>query len=139
MDGTNTSAVSTPRLMVHRIGRPESEDQLLLHFPEDDEIVFYAELSHDDRWVVVSINKGTEYRNRLWALPVTNHDGRSEVGAPERVVDDPVAELIFVRTDGDDVVLQTDLDAPLGRVVRVPVGADALASLVEIVPEGRRR
>jgi prolyl oligopeptidase len=124
-------------LLLHRVGTPEADDELVLQFPEDDQLIFWPELSHDNRWVVVSIVKGTENRNRLWAYPVTTTEGRSTLGEPVPVVTEPVAEFGFLRTDGDRLWLQTDLDAPRGRVVACPIVAGTpTPELTEVVPEG---
>ncbi|MGI8700298.1 MAG: prolyl oligopeptidase family serine peptidase [Nocardioidaceae bacterium] len=136
-EGTQTQAVGAPRLLLHRVGTPESADTEVLAFPEDDELICWPELSHDDAWVLVSIVKGTESRNRLWAYPVSTADGRSTLGPPVTVVSEPVAEFGFLRTEHDRLWLQTDLDAPRGRIVSCPILAgDPTPELTEIVAEG---
>ena len=123
--GTQTAALSGGKLRVHRVGRPASEDDLVLEFPDDDRLMMWAELTDDDRWVVVSIVTGTENQNRLWVYPVLDEDGASRLGEPVKVVDEPVAEFRFVRSAGPVLCLQTDLDAERGRVVSVDVDAVA--------------
>ncbi len=135
-EGTQTQAVGAPRLLLHRVGTPESADEEVLAFPDDDQLIFWPELSHDDAWVLVSIVKGTENRNRLWAYPVSTTAGRSTLGPPVTVVSAPVAEFGFLRTHGDRLWLQTDLDAPRGRVVSCPIVAgDPTPELTEVVAE----
>ena len=121
--GTQTSALAGGKLRVHRVGRPEAEDELVLEFPQDDRLMVWAEITEDDRWVVVSIVAGTENQNRLWAYPVVDADGVSRLGEPVKVVDEPVAEFRLVRSAGSVLYLQTDLDAEHGRVVSVDVDA----------------
>ncbi|MFL6026022.1 MAG: prolyl oligopeptidase family serine peptidase [Friedmanniella sp.] len=123
--GTQTSALAGGKLRVHRVGRPESEDELVLEFPDDDRLMVWAEITDDDRWVVVSIVAGTENQNRLWAYPVLQDASGSRLGEPIKVVDEPVAEFRLVRSAGSVFYLQTDLDAERGRVVRVDVDAVA--------------
>ena len=66
-----TLALAGPRLRLHRLGEPAGSDAVVAEFPEDDQTFASPVLSHDGRWVVLSISVGTESRNRLWALPVT--------------------------------------------------------------------
>lgn len=134
--GTSTEGLGTARLMVHRL---DGADELLLSFPDEPNTLAYGQVSHDEAWLVVTIVKGTENVNRLWAYPITTEDGRSTFGEPVKVVDDPDAEYGFVRTDGDDLYLQTDLDAPLGRVVKVDLAWAARGDVqfAEVVPERR--
>jgi prolyl oligopeptidase len=136
--GTQTAALSGGKLRVHRVGRPASEDELVLEFPDDDRLMMWAELTEDDRWVVVSIVTGTENQNRLWAYPVLDEDGTSRLGEPVKVVDEPVAEFRLVRSAGSVLYLQTDLDAERGRVVSVDVdavGRDGEAEWREVLAE----
>ena len=60
----------------------------------------WPEISHDRRFVVVSIVEGTENRNRLWVYPVLDEPGPSRLGEPFKLVDTPVAEFGFVRVVG---------------------------------------
>jgi prolyl oligopeptidase len=131
-EGTETKPLSGGQLKLHRVGTPQSEDQLILHFPENDQLMVSVELSHDDRYVVAHIVEGTDYRSRLWLYPVRTADGRSELAEPIRLIDEPLHDIRFVRTVGDRLVLWTDQDAPRGRLVTSDLDGD----LTELVPEG---
>ena len=48
-DGTQTAALSGPKLRVHRIGEPQDQDELIMEFPENDQLMFWAEMTDDDR------------------------------------------------------------------------------------------
>lgn len=137
-EGTETSALGGGQLRIHRVGRPVDADELVLAFPDDDRLFLWAELSDDDRWLLVSIAEGTENQNRLWVYPVENSGGRSTLGEPVRVVDEPVAEFTPVRSTGDTLYVQTDLDAERSRVVSVDLAAVAAGqppAWVEVLPE----
>jgi prolyl oligopeptidase len=110
----------------------------VLAFPEDDRLMMWAEVTDDDRWLVVSIVAGTENQNRLWVYPVLDEGGRSRLGDAVRVVDEPLAEFTLVRSGGDTLYLQTDLDAERSRVVAVDVSAvagGAEVSFREVLPQ----
>ena len=134
--GTATEGLGVARLMVHRL---HGDDEHLLSFPDEPHTMAYGQVSHDDAWLVVSIVRGTENTNRVWAYPITTADGRSTLGEPVKVVDVADAEYGFVRVDGSQLYLQTDLDAPLGRVVRVDLdwAARGDVEFAEVVPERR--
>ncbi|WP_250645988.1 prolyl oligopeptidase family serine peptidase [Propioniciclava coleopterorum] len=72
-------------------------------------------------------------------LPLTTADGRTTFGDPIKVVDTADAEYDPIRLDGDTLLLQTDLDAPLGRIVSVDLGWAARGDVqfAEVVPETR--
>ncbi len=134
--GTATAELGIARLMVHRL---DGDDEHLLSFPDEPHTMAYGQVSHDDNWLIVSIVRGSENTNRVWAYPITTADGRSTLGDPIKVVDAADAEYGFVRTDGAQLYLQTDLYAPLGRVVRVDLewAARGDVQFAEVVPEAR--
>lgn len=133
--GTQTDAVGGGRLRLHRLGTPQSADDLVLEFIDDGRLLTWSELSNDRRWVFTSIVRGTESRNRLWAFPVVEVDGRSTLGEPVTVVDEAVAEFQLVRMIGRTAVLFTDLDAPRGRVVTVDLDDPELL-IKSLIDEG---
>ncbi|HEY0692477.1 MAG TPA: prolyl oligopeptidase family serine peptidase [Kribbella sp.] len=131
-EGTETRALSGGQLKLHRIGTPQAEDELILHFPENDQLIVTPEVSHDDRYVVVHITEGTDHRSRIWLYPIETVDGRSALGEPRRLIDEATDDTAFIRTDGDRLILRTDQDAPRGRLV----SCDLEGTFTELVGEG---
>lgn len=137
--GTQTDSLGGARLRIHRVGTDQADDPVVLEFPGKDRLMFWAEVSDDDTYVVVSLVEGTENRNRVWVYRITDPDGVSTLSSPVKLVDEAVAELGFVRADGPRLLFSTDLDAPRGRVVSLDVDAferTGRLDPVEIVPEG---
>jgi prolyl oligopeptidase len=128
-DGTQTAALAGPKLRVHRIGDLQDQDQVILGFPENDQLIFWAEVTEDDRYLVVSIVEGTENKNRLWAYPIVSGE-RSELGNPIKIIDEPIAEFSLAGSDGSTLYLRTDLGAEAGRLVAVDL--EAFADRAEI-------
>ncbi|TDD14013.1 S9 family peptidase, partial [Kribbella turkmenica] len=110
------------------VGTPQSADELVLSFPENDQYFITPEVSEDDRYLVVHITEGTDPATRLWVYPITS-DG---LGEPVKVVDHFADEIAFVRMSGEDLVLRTDRDAPRGRVVLASLDG----TFTDLVPEG---
>lgn len=139
-DGAATQGVRHPRLMIHRLG--SDDDELLLTFPDEPHTYSYGWVSHDGRWLVVHIYRGTENVNRLWVYPLAVRDGRTHIGEPITVDDQAAAEFSAVRVwddpeAGPRLFLHTDLDAPLGRVVTVDLtrATQGDVEFVEVVAE----
>ena len=103
---------------MHRIGEPQDQDELIMEFPENDQLLFWAEMTDDDRYLVVSIVEGTENKNRLWVYPIIGGE-RSELGSPIKIIDEAVAEFVVAGSDGATLYLRTDLEAEAGRLVAV--------------------
>jgi prolyl oligopeptidase len=126
-EGTETKTLTGGRLMLHKVGTSQADDELVLSFPDNDRYFITPEVSEDDRYVVVHINEGTDPAARLWVYPITS-DG---LGEPIKVVDEFADEITFVRMSGDQLVLQTDRDASRGRVVlSTPDG-----TFTDLIPE----
>ncbi len=136
--GTDAEALPGGKLKQHRVGTSQDDDILVLDFPDDPRLGMTPELSHDGRWVLVSIHEGTSEKNRLWAYPVEQDGGTASLGEPLKIVDEASATFEFVRTDGDHLYLRTEAEAPLGKVVRLDLAAFPTEGLVleDVVPEG---
>ncbi|HEU4547824.1 MAG TPA: prolyl oligopeptidase family serine peptidase, partial [Microlunatus sp.] len=139
-DGTGTGALGGGRLRLHRIGQPIEQDELVLAFPENDEIFLSAQVIGVDRYLAVTITEGTDSRNRLWLYPLGDADGRSVLGDPIKIIDEAVAEMLPIELVDERLYLETDLDAPRGRVVwtdpRRPPGEDSRPELREVYRPG---
>ena len=136
-DGTQTAALGGPKLRIHRIGEPQDHGELIMEFPENDQLMFWGELTDDERYLVVTIVEGTENKNRLWIYPIISSE-RSELGAPLKIIDAAVAEFVLAGSDGATLYLRTDLEAEAGRLVAVDLDSFLDGEPVrwrEVVPE----
>jgi len=136
-DGTQTAALSGPKLRIHRIGQPQDDDELILEFPENDQLMFWGEVTDDDRYLVVSIVEGTENKSRLWVYPIISGP-RTELGSPIKIIDEAVAEFALAGSQASTLYLRTDLDAEAGRLVAVDLENFADGEVLrwrEVVPE----
>jgi prolyl oligopeptidase len=132
--GTEAASLPAPQLRRHVLGTAQDEDTLVWELPENPQVIPQPTLSHDGRWLVLHLHEGTSEKNRLWVHRVDTADGTSRIGECVRLVDEDRAMYHFVRSDGDDLLLHTDEQAPLGRVVRV-AATDAAFTSEDVVPE----
>ncbi|WBQ02488.1 prolyl oligopeptidase family serine peptidase [Kribbella sp. CA-293567] len=127
-EGTETQALRGGQLKLHKVGTPQENDELVLSFPDNNQVFIGAEVSDDDRYLVVTLTEGTDPATKLWLYPFT--DGG--LGEPVKVIDEFHDETVFVRMSGDQLVLRTDRDAPRGRVV----ASDLAGNFTDLIPEG---
>ena len=120
-----------PRLCFHRLGTPQSEDEVVYERPDHPEWSFGARVTDDGSWLVLSIRQGTDPRNRVF-LKSLQHPERPV----EELVSDLVADFSMLLSDGDRFTFVTDLDAPRKRVVRIDRNHPEPAAWEELVPEG---
>lgn len=112
------------RLMLHRLG--SDADELLLALPEEPEVNFWSEVTDDGRWLVVFGTRGTDHRARVWVADLD----RGVALRP--LIPTADAAWMLVGSLGAELVMLTDLDGPLSRVVAV--GTDG--TVRELVAEG---
>ncbi|HET9778719.1 MAG TPA: hypothetical protein VFP81_05500 [Propionibacteriaceae bacterium] len=109
-------------MRLHRIGHSQDHDEVIMEFPENDQLMFWAEVADDDRYLVVSIVEGTESKNRLWVYPIISGE-RSELGRPIKIIDEAFAEFMLAGSEGPTLYLRTDFEAEAGRLVAVDLDA----------------
>jgi prolyl oligopeptidase len=137
--GTETTVVASGKLRLHRVGQPQEQDELILEFPENDQLMCWPQVSADHQLVIVSIGEGTENRNRLWVYKISRSDQGSIVSAPLKIVDEARAKVDFIRSVGSTLFLYTDLDAPRGRVVSCQLDefeSSGQVTFTEVIGEG---
>ena len=121
-DGTQTAALAGPKLRLHRIGDSQDRDEVIMEFPENDQLMFWGEVTDDDQHLVVTIVEGTENKNRLWVYPIISGE-RSALGRPIKIIDEAFAEFVLAGSEGPTLYLRTDFEAEAGRLVAVDLDA----------------
>jgi prolyl oligopeptidase len=102
------------RVYLHQVGAPADEDVLIFGAGRDKTDYYYASVSRDGRWLVISASRGTAPRNDLWLADLS----LSDPAVPElRVVQEGVDAQTSLRAGRDGrLYLFTDLGAPRGRI-----------------------
>lgn len=113
----------------HRAGTPQGDDALVFSNPDQPDLLYHAVVSDDDRYLVVYESEGTSNENGLLFRPLD----QPERGFT-RLAGIGIASHQFLAHHDGSFIVQTNQDAPNGRVVTVPL--DALDSRVELIPEG---
>ncbi len=118
------------KLYYHRIGTPQSQDELVYERPDQKELGFASLVTEDGRYLVIHAWKGTETDNGIY------YKDLSKPGSP-------VVELLgsfdaaygFIGNDGPVFWFQTDLNAPRGRVVAVDLRNPGREHWRELIPQ----
>jgi prolyl oligopeptidase len=132
-DGAQAGAVQTGVIKLHRIGRPEADDEVVLDIRADYRQGFASPVVSSDRSLVaVYLSEGTEHVNKLWFYRIVDGSDGSELSGPIKLFDTADAEYEFVGNVGSTILVRTDLDAPRGRVVTVDLDRFEAASEVEL-------
>jgi prolyl oligopeptidase len=116
-----TGALFGHKVYYHRIGRRQSEDQLIYERDEHSDWLFNTTVSDDGRYAVIDIRQGADERNRLYFIDLDN-PRRPRISAPVvRLFDEPDASYEFVSSAGAIFYVRTTKSAPRGRLVAVDI------------------
>ena len=114
----------------HRIGTPQSADQLVYATPDRPNLGHGAEVTHDGRWMVVTSTQGTDNRNAVHLIRLTGRKG----WATQTLVAELENDWRLIEGIGDTLYFMTNKAAPKLKVVRIKLTA-ANPQFTDVVPE----
>jgi prolyl oligopeptidase len=120
------------KLYYHRLGTPQSEDELIYHRPDQKEVGFGAAVTEDGRYLVIHAWKGTETNNGIFYK-----DLQTPGSKVVELLRDFDASYIFLGNEGPVFWFRTDLAAPRGRLVAVDTRNPGRESWKELIPEAK--
>jgi prolyl oligopeptidase len=126
------SQVYNHKLFFHQLGTPQSRDKLIYERPDQKEWLFSAEVSDDGRYLIISVRRGTDPKNRIFYKNLVDEDSKVV-----ELLDKADAEYDFIDNEGPVFVFRTNLDAPLGRIISIDTGKPVPPTVAELVPESR--
>jgi prolyl oligopeptidase len=126
------SQVYNHKLFFHRLGTPQSQDKLIYERPDQKEWLFNAEVTDDGRYLIISVQRGTDPKNRIFYKNLV--DPKSKV---VELLGKADAQYDFIDNEGPVFVFRTNLNAPLGRIISIDTTKPLPPKIDEVVPESR--
>jgi prolyl oligopeptidase len=119
------------KLYYHRLGTPQSADELVYQRPDVKEMGFIPAVTEDGRYLIIHAWKGTETENGIFYKDLQTPGSK-------------VVELLsgfdaayhFIGNDGPIFWFDTDLDAPRSRVIAIDIREPARERWRELIPQG---
>lgn len=139
-DGTETEANRNQKLFYHKIGTSQEADILVFEMPDEPEWMASAEVTDDDRYLLLFMRKGCNPENLVWVVDLETTPLESIKNSWTKVINTWEGQFDYVANDGQDFVFTTTWLSPKKRVVRiksfldVTKGAD-VSSWVDVIPE----
>jgi prolyl oligopeptidase len=106
--------VYNQKLFFHKLGTPQSEDKLVYERPDHKDWLLLGEVTEDGHYLILDVRHGTDPKNRICYKDLTNPGGKVVELLP---AGDAAYHLIG--NDGATFWFQTDLKAPLGRLIAI--------------------
>jgi prolyl oligopeptidase len=118
------------KLYYHTLGTPQTSDKLVYERPDHKEWEFASHVTEDGKYLVISVAKSTDDRNRVLYRELDKTDA-------------PVVELIdnfdagydLIDNEGTVLYFKTNKDAPRGRVIAIDTRHPAEANWREIISQ----
>ncbi|MEE8412041.1 MAG: prolyl oligopeptidase family serine peptidase [Acidobacteriota bacterium] len=118
------------KVYYHRVGTNQSEDVLVYKRPDEPEWGFSANVTEDGRYLILSVWKGTDPRNR-----VLYKDLLEPYGMPVDLIDNFDYGYSLIGNDGPLFYFETDYEAPNGRVIAIDIRNPEKENWREVIAE----
>ncbi len=112
---THTAANRDQQVRLHVVGTDAAHDQLVHARPDQPEWGFHPSISHDGAWLILTVTHGTHPTTRVHVAPVDE----GGIGAVRPLLDEGDARYTPLGILDDELIVLTDQDAPLGRIIAV--------------------
>jgi prolyl oligopeptidase len=117
------------KVYFHKLGTPQSEDELIYERKDHKDWNFSSEVTEDGRFLVITVSQGSNPKNQIFYKNLM----QAKTGVIE-LLNKQDASYEFLGYEGDTVWIKTDLNAPRGRIVAV--SARKPDQITTVVPEG---
>jgi prolyl oligopeptidase len=122
---------NTPgRIFLHRVGKPQADDELVFSAPDEPDWIPYAEVSDDGRFLIITVEKGSVFENQLLVLDLSDPEDTWSALAGDFESSNQV-----VTNAGATFYLVTDYGAERKRLVAVDLDQPGRENWREIIGE----
>ena len=118
-----------PRIYRHRMGQPQASDQVIFGAGYGIGEILFAQLSDDGRYLLITVAHGSAGFQELYLMNLAR-------GGSVATVVEGIESNFSASFAGDLLVIQTDYQAPKGRVLVASLARPGIDNWREIVPEG---
>jgi prolyl oligopeptidase len=116
-----TNVNRNQKLYYHRLGRPQSRDDLIYDRPDQPDWLLSGSVTDDGQYLIITVSQGTDVRNRLYFIDLDN-SGKPLTNNPVvRLIDKLDAEYEFIGNRATTFYVRTDRNAPKGRIVAISI------------------
>ncbi len=131
------AALTGHALYYHRIGTPQSQDQLIYQRKDLPGRLAIGDVSEDGRYLVIYVYRGADPRNMLY-VKALGDPMEPNIGAPVKPLSETDdAEYMYVGNSGTTFFIRTDKDAPNRKVMAFDVRDPAPEKWRTIIPESK--
>lgn len=128
-DDALKGATTYGKIYYHKVGTDQSEDELIYSNPENSENRFGAYVTEDGHYLIIRSTESTS-GNALYVKDLSKPDSQFIT-----LVDNFDNDHEVIGTNGDQLLIETNLDAPNNRLVTVALDTPTPSNWQTILPE----
>jgi prolyl oligopeptidase len=128
--GALTEQNKNKSIYFHKLGTPQTEDRLVYARPDQPDWGFYAGVTDDGRYLILTVTEGTDPRTRVYYKDLSAPDA-----AVVELLNDFDASYSFIENVGPVFYFLTDLDAPRYRILAIDTTKPARDQWREIIAQ----
>ena len=117
------------KIYYHKIGTPQSQDELIYDRKDHKDWLFNADVTEDGAYLIINVSHGTDPKNQIFYKDLL-HPG----GKVIELLNKQDATYEFIGNEGNLFWFRTNLAAPKARIVAIDVQSPE--EIKEVVPEG---
>jgi prolyl oligopeptidase len=129
VDPTSTETVRNQTVWYHELGTDQAADRLVFENADDPDPGYATVKTPDEQYLVLIEWVGTSRANGVLYRPLDDDDA-----VWVRLVTPGAGQHLVLAHDDGEFIVHTDVDAPNGRIVRIPL--DDPTTYVDVVAEG---
>jgi len=108
------------KIYYHKLGTPQSEDIEIYGTPDNPKLGHQAEVTHDDKWIVITSSSGTDEKYEINLIPVGQGHWK-----PQKLIDGFENDWRLIEGIGDTLYFITDNKAPRLRATKVDLSGNS--------------
>lgn len=124
-----TARTQYHKLYFHKLGTAQSEDKLIFGGEKQPYRYIFGQVTEDDRYLVISASSSTS-GNVLFIQDLSRPDSKIIT-----VDDDMETEEEVITTDGNRILIETNLNAPNKRIVETTIDDPTPNTWKDLIPE----
>ncbi len=131
-DEVYKAPVTKRSIRFHKLGDDQASDAMIYDRQDEPGWMSYGRVTSDDRYLVITTQKGTFRQNRVCVL-----DLQDMARGPLELVPQFEAAFNYLGQRGNRLFFWTDLDAPFGRIVAIDLTSPSRDQWQEIVAQSK--
>jgi prolyl oligopeptidase len=125
------------KVYYHLLGDPVEKDRMIYERADDPDLGFGADVTHDGRFVLMLVNKGTDERDLVYFKDLGDPIA-PKIDAPfQPIVDKFEADFKIAGAIGNRLFLVTDLNAPRYKIIEIDLMNPGRDHWKEVIPESK--